>query len=127
MLTHADYHAARPLPSGVALAALFNPPAAMDSPSARKVSPLGYEPPIRAYEPSLAGVEINKAKMHAIRIATYRPAMLGKGWKNVAWISEYTGISPDSVRQRMTKLAEDGLIESQKKCDGTVQYRWIGS
>lgn len=124
MITYAEYHAARPLPCGVSLAALIFPPLA-NEPRGRKVSPLGTLAENRAYARSEEGKFLCAITANNKRIETYRPVMIGKGWKSVAWIAKQAGICPDSVRQRMKRLTESGNIERRKMSDNSILFRWV--
>lgn len=125
MLTHATYHAERPLPScGISLAALIFPAPIIDEPRGRKVCPLGTPAETREYERSETGRALCQMTSNAKRIATYRPVMLGQGWVSVAWIAKQIGICPESVRQRMRRLMESGHVECRKMSDNSVLFRW---
>lgn len=126
MITHSAYHAAKPLPTGVALAALIFPAPIIEPKQSRKVSPMAADDVFRAYERTKVSREQFVNNAYAKRLALYRPAMIGQGWMSAAEIAYETDVMVDSVRQRMGQLIESGEVESRKMSDNTRQFRWVG-
>jgi len=126
MIAHAEHHAARPLPSGVSLAALLCPPTVIEPNRPRKVSPMAADDVFRTYERCKTSREQYINNAHAKRVTTYRPVMIGQGWMSAAEVAAATGIMTDSVRQRLGQLIETGEVEYRKNSDNSRQFRWIG-
>lgn len=127
MITHAEYHADRPLPaSDVALTALIFPAPIIEPKRGRQVYSLGKDAVARGYDQAASGVAQWRVNAHATRVKIYRPAMIGRGWMSADEIAKEVGIITDSVRQRMIKLIESGEVEDQKLRDNTRQFRWVG-
>lgn len=127
MITHAEYHADRPLPAcDVTLAALIFPPPMVEPKRGRQVCPLGKDAVARGHDQSKNGRAQWRVNAHAARVKIYRPAMFGKGWLSADEVAKEVGIITDSVRQRLIKLIASGEVEDQKLRDNTRQFRWIG-
>jgi len=124
MIAHAEHHAARPLPSGVSLAALLCPPTVIEPHRPRKVSPMAADDVFRTYERCKTSREQFVNNAAAKRLETYRPVMIGQGWMSAAEVADETGIMVDSVRQRLGMLVESGEVESRKNSDNSRQWRW---
>lgn len=121
MITHATYHAERPLTSGPTLSQLLR--GVIAPPSGRLVvcMPDAYA---KAARPDYEHIDMLQK-----RVNIYRPAMIGRGWMTPVQISDKSGVNSDSVRGRMVSLNATGHVERRVTViDGKklLQYRWSG-